>query len=92
MFEEFDQELDTYDVEEKLEHCDSVEELKTEILPLLKSQKQQWEKEINRLLKKNCIAHKAILKESVGFQDKASVNGVTDRSRRAGSILSESAW
>ena len=67
MFEEFDQELDTYDVEEKLEHCDSVEELKTEILPLLKSQKQQWEKEINRLLKKELHCTQSDFERISGF-------------------------
>jgi len=73
MFEEFDQELDTYDVEEKLEQCDSVEELKTEILPLLKSQKQQWEKEINHLLKNELHCTQSEFERISGFS-RQSIN------------------
>ena len=67
MFEEFDQEQSTYEFEEKLEFCDSMEELKEEILPLIKSQKQQWEKEINRLIKKELRCTLSRFEEISGF-------------------------
>ena len=46
MFDAYNQEYETVELEEKVEYCDSVEELKNEILPLLLEQKKQWEKKI----------------------------------------------
>lgn len=84
MFEEFDQEYGTYDLEEKLECCDSMEELKNEILPLVVSQKKQWEKKINHLIREELNCTQSEFERISGFSRQTIIkwcNGAIPKSR-----------
>ena len=67
MFEEFDQDFATEDVEEMMESCDNTDDLKDNILPLLASQKKQWKAKINKIIDEELHCTKSEFALKVGL-------------------------
>lgn len=67
MFEEFDQDFATGEVEEMMESCDNTDDLKDNILPLLASQKKQWKAKINKIIDEELHCTKSEFALKVGL-------------------------